>query len=605
MCRTTEQVAELVYGTAEHQLTHYFDTMSVGKTFAMSPLKDKQGLVRPAIEIDRGKDYENGGNCFQGAEKKGILPSPYCTNEVGDGPSIHQQMAEIFDFDRYRITHENGPPNVLAPYRPSREYAAADWARDIYRGDSFVHRNVTPIYNYGTFQSFLLGKANQPKKGHDAEVTVSNEEHIGTWVHELGHALFGLPDLYYNSNVGAVTYNVGPVDIMGDRSDSWVPLTAWSLITSELAEPEPLISDLEMSNFIYLDGYQLPAQEWTSTPAPAIPAIPAVPGVAYTLEPAFVEVQKDGLVTEEDEVGYFVDGLAGVASVTVSPDNSHVYAAGYSNNAIAVFSRDSSTGALTFVEMHKDGVDGVNGLERAISVTVSPDGSHVYAAGVVDDAIAVFTRNSSTGALTYVGMYEDGVGGVDGLDGAFSVTVSPDGSHVYAAGVVDDAVTVFSRDSSTGALTYIEMYKDGVGGVDGLDGVRSVSVSPDNSHVYAAGFGDDAIAVFTRNSSTGALTFVEMYKDGVGGVDGLDGVRSVSVSPDNSHVYAAGFGDDAIAVFTRNSSTGALTFVEMHKDGVGGVDGLIGVSSVTVSPDGSHVYAAGVGDDAIAVFTRN
>jgi len=29
-----------------------------------------------------------------------------------------------------------------------------------------------------------------------------------------------------------------------------------------------------------------------------------------------------------------------------------------------------------------------------------------------------------------------------------------------------------------------------------------------------------------------------------------------------------------VAVFSRNSTTGVLTFVEVHKDGAGGVDGL-------------------------------
>ena len=91
------------------------------------------------------------------------------------------------------------------------------------------------------------------------------------------------------------------------------------------------------------------------------------------------------------------------------------------------------------------------------------------------------------------------------------------------------------------------------------------------------------------------LTFVEVHKDGVGRVDGLDGADSVTVSPDGSHLYAAGFDDDALAVFSRNSTTGALTFVEVQVDGVAGVDGLDAATSVTVSPGGSHLYAAGGG----------
>ena len=96
---------------------------------------------------------------------------------------------------------------------------------------------------------------------------------------------------------------------------------------------------------------------------------------------------------------------------------------------------------------------------------------------------------------------------------------------------------------------------------------------------------------------------MEVHKDGVNGVDGLNGAYWVTVSPDGSHLYIAGLNDDAVAVFSRNSETGRLTFMERQKDGVDGVDGLDGSSSVTVSPDETHLYAAGSSDDAVAVFS--
>ena len=309
----------------------------------------------------------------------------------------------------------------------------------------------------------------------------------------------------------------------------------------------------------------------------------------------FVEFQRDG-------VGG-VDGLNNAYSVTVSPDGKHLYATGFNDDAVAVFSRDSTTGVLTFVEFHKDGVGGVDGLDGPISVTVSPGGKHLYSAAFTDDAVAVFSRDSTTGALTFVEVQKDGLGGVDGLDSARSVTVSPDGNHLYAASQTDSAVAVFSRDSTTGALTFVEVQRDGVGGVDGLNGGRSVAVSPGGKHLYATGFDDDAVAVFTRDSTTGALTFVEVHKDGVGTVDGLDGARSVAVSPDGKLLYASSEFDDAVAVFSRDSTTGTLTFVDLQRDGVGGVDGLDGAMSVTVSPEGKHLYAAGYFDNAVAVFS--
>ena len=39
------------------------------------------------------------------------------------------------------------------------------------------------------------------------------------------------------------------------------------------------------------------------------------------------------------------------------------------------------------------------------------------------------------------------------LNGASSVTVSPDGKSAYVASAISDAVAVFDRDTTTGALT--------------------------------------------------------------------------------------------------------------------------------------------------------
>ncbi|MEB2285973.1 MAG: hypothetical protein B6D46_04795 [Polyangiaceae bacterium UTPRO1] len=317
---------------------------------------------------------------------------------------------------------------------------------------------------------------------------------------------------------------------------------------------------------------------------------------AYGAHLSFVGFQQDGVAG--------VDGIANPCSVALSPDGAHVYVAGRGDNAIGVFIRNGTTGELTFLEQQKNGVAGVEGLAGVLSVTVSPDGKNVYAAGPFDHSIAVFGRNTATGALSFIERKIDGVG-TDGLAGATWVVVSPDGVHVYAAGELDHAIAVFSRNPTTGILTFVEAQRDGVLGVDGLRRIRGIATSPDGAHVYAAGFDDDAIAVFSRNAATGALTFVEQQKDGIGGVDGLDGAIAVSVSPDGMHVYGAGRFDQAVSVFARNPVTGALTFVEQHRDGVAGVDGIGGTIHVTVSPDGNHLYTASELDHAVAVFGRN
>jgi 6-phosphogluconolactonase (cycloisomerase 2 family) len=329
----------------------------------------------------------------------------------------------------------------------------------------------------------------------------------------------------------------------------------------------------------------------------------------------FVEIQRDGVDG--------VDGLGGAVSVAISPDGRHLYVAGRADDAVAVFSRDPSAGALTFVEVHEDGAEGVDGLDDAFSVAIAPDGRHVYVAGRADDAMAVFSREPATGSLTFLEVHKDGAGGLDGLDDAMSLTVSPDGKNLYAAGRADDAVAVFSRDLETGMLTFVEVQRDGAGGVDGLHGAVSLAISPDGKHLYVAGQLDDAVAVFGRDPNSGALAFVEVHKYGVGGVDGLNDATSLTVSPDGKNLYATGGGDsvrspnesqlgsaslerpNAVAVFRRDPTSGALTFLEVQKDGVGGVDGLFLVKSVAISPGEKNLYAAGGGDDAVAVFSRD
>ena len=231
-------------------------------------------------------------------------------------------------------------------------------------------------------------------------------------------------------------------------------------------------------------------------------------------------------------------------------------------------------------------------------VTISPDGNNVYVASSTwdEDAVAAFSRDADdSGKLSFVHVLKDGVDGVDGLYGAESITVSRDGNNVYVASWDDDAVAVFSRDAyDSGKLSFVHVLKDGVGGVDGLNGASSVTISPDGNYVYVASYDDDAVAIFSRDTDDrGKLSFVDVLKDGVGGVDGLNGASSVTISPDGNYVYVASYDDDAVAIFSRGTDdSGKLSFVHVLKDGVGGVDGLLGAHSVTVSPDGNNIYVA-------------
>jgi 6-phosphogluconolactonase (cycloisomerase 2 family) len=167
---------------------------------------------------------------------------------------------------------------------------------------------------------------------------------------------------------------------------------------------------------------------------------------------------------------------------------------------------------------------------------------------------------------------------------------------------VEHALAVFRREEVRGALDFVETQRDNVGGVDGLAGAETITVSPDGRHVYVAGFDENALAVFSRDEVSGSLRFVAVLRDGRNGVDGLANAVAVAVSLDGQGVYVAGVADNALAVFQRDQETGRLTFVEVERDGSGGVDGLAKIVALTISPDNRHIYAAGWADNAAAVF---
>ncbi|KKN79886.1 hypothetical protein LCGC14_0335140, partial [marine sediment metagenome] len=272
---------------------------------------------------------------------------------------------------------------------------------------------------------------------------------------------------------------------------------------------------------------------------------------------------------------------------------------------LAVYDRSRDTGYVTRAQAIRSESDFVldHGIPRA--AVDSPDGNYVYVttSGEANDSLLVFVRSATTGLLSQHQALVDDVD-APGLSGPGAVTVSADGLNIYVACSSPGSLVVFSRDAATGRLTHVQTLYDNQDGVDGLAGVGDLLVSPDGLQVYTAYPGDSAVSVFDRDPVTGLLTYVTSYVDGQGGIDGLAATRALAISPDGRHVLAGGHDDNALVVFERDLDTGLLALQEIHQDGVAGVDGLYGISDVSVSPDGLYVYTAGEYDDAVSVFQR-
>ena len=70
------------------------------------------------------------------------------------------------------------------------------------------------------------------------------------------------------------------------------------------------------------------------------------------------------------------------------------------------------------------------------------------------------------------------VAGVRGIAGPTDVTLTPDQSFVLVTGAPSDAVAVFQRDANTEKLVFVQVLRNNIGGVGGLEIPRAIVTTP-------------------------------------------------------------------------------------------------------------------------------
>jgi fibronectin-binding autotransporter adhesin len=339
-------------------------------------------------------------------------------------------------------------------------------------------------------------------------------------------------------------------------------------------------------------------------PARLLAAALVMTGSVLAAEPAAATRFLSLADLQDGSSGGTVPGLDGASAAAVSPDGSYVYATSDVDDSIVLFARNPDD-TLTFVTQYKNGLGGFSGLRSAKDITISADGSTVYTAALLDDTVAVHSRDTMSGQLTFIEKFVDGVGLVDCLNNPETVVVSPDDECVYATGRADNGIAVFDRNTSTGALTYVSCLRDAAGGVTGLVDPGDIALSPDSAFVYATGSGSDSVVIFARSAPACGLTYVDSITNGQLDVIGLDRPEALAVSPDGAQVYVASSESDGVVVLDRNYGTGLLSFVQFAENRRLGFGGLDGARSLVIGPAGDQVFVGSAVDETITVLARD
>lgn len=346
--------------------------------------------------------------------------------------------------------------------------------------------------------------------------------------------------------------------------------------------------------------------------------------------------------------GFCADGdaLLGAADLALSADGRSLYAVSAISAGITWFERDPATGKLVSGGCIKDfpredHCTGSSGLVGATGVAVSPDGKNVYVTASTARSLLVFARDAVTGDLTPVEcISDDGSDGRctdgTGLFGASSVTVAPDGGQVFVTASAVGAVTSYARDPDDGRLTPQDCLLDQAppGGscrsAPALAGAAASAISPDGKTLFVVSSEDGALALFDRDTGTGKLTAGTCFRqedpqgsDAVNPDDSsadeaattgcrpakaLGGAHQVALAADGRAVFVAG--EDYLAAFTRNPSTGALEQFgcaedELSYKSCAQASGVSGATGIAVSSDGRSLYVANDSQNSVAVFAAS
>jgi YVTN family beta-propeller protein len=276
-------------------------------------------------------------------------------------------------------------------------------------------------------------------------------------------------------------------------------------------------------------------------------------------------------------------------SVTVDPFGKFAYVTSsgdgdVSDGSVSTYTINSTTGALTSAAggIIGTGLDGTPGFYN--SVALDPSGKFAYAADggsfVVgafgsSSSVSMYTVDSTTGALTSIGIIAAGTL-------PHSVAVDPAGKFVYVANFNSNDASMYTVNTTTGALTPIGTIAAGTG-------PDSVVVDPSGKFAYVANNGSNDVSMYTINATTGALTSIGTIAAGTGPF-------SVGVDPAGKFAYVVNFNSNDVSMYTINATTGALT-------STGTIAAGMSPTSIAVHPSGKFAYVTNSASNDVSMYS--
>jgi len=239
---------------------------------------------------------------------------------------------------------------------------------------------------------------------------------------------------------------------------------------------------------------------------------------------------------------------------TLDREGNHALVANYVGGNVAVFAlaSDGSLGEAVQVVAHNGTGPVVKRQEGPHAHCIVLDAANRFAvsADLGTDTLYVSAFDTKKGRLTPAAVPE--VRLAPGA-GPRHVAFAPDGRTLYCANELDSTLAVFAYDAETGTLTPQQVLSTRPAGAQGVNAPADLHVHPSGKAVYLSNRGDNTVAVFGVDGSTGVLTLVQTISSGG------DWPRNFTLTPDGAGLLVAHQRSDSVVAFRIDPRSLQLT----------------------------------------------
>ncbi|OSP54243.1 DUF4347 domain-containing protein [Pseudoruegeria sp. SK021] len=274
----------------------------------------------------------------------------------------------------------------------------------------------------------------------------------------------------------------------------------------------------------------------------------------------------------------------------------YLFAAGSSDNGLSVFSV-ANNGRLTTVGNVSDTAGLALEDVRALTSTTIGSSTYLFTAGSDDNGISMFKIGSGGSLGSVATVFDTGARALDGVQALVTATIGAK-TYLYGAGGDDHGISAFSVNGA--GLTSIQNVFDTA--TTHLAGASALTttVIGGKTYLFAAGTLDDGISVFSINSN-GILTNVFNVSDT--STMNLDAVSSLSTITANGQtlLFAGGITDNGVSVFSVAANGSLTNIANLDDNSSVAMEYIYSETAVTVDGN-TYLLTAGFRDDGVSVF---